>query len=107
MAQISLILERLVGRLIVVAVFLTAGVFASIVNLATQPLSLSYGASGAIFGLYGLLVATVIWGMPHRTPLTMPLMVVKRIAPAAGVFLLYNLMNDSVGSAGECTGLLV
>jgi len=105
--QIGLILERLVGRVIVVAVFLTAGVFASLVNLATHPMAMSFGASGAILGLYGLLIASSIWGMRRRSSVTMPLRAVNRLIPAAVVFLLYNLANDSLGTAAELTGLFV
>jgi membrane associated rhomboid family serine protease len=107
LAQIGLILERLVGRLIVIAVFLTAGVFASLVNLFTHPLGMSIGASGAIFGLYGLLLASSIWAMRHRSTVTLPPKAVTRLVPAAAVFILYNLVSDSLGSAAEIAGLLV
>jgi membrane associated rhomboid family serine protease len=106
LAQIGLILERLVGRLIVLAVFLTAGVFASLVNLTTHPMVMSVGGSGAIFGLYGLLLASSIWGMRHRSSVTIPLSAVKTLVPAAAVFILYNLANGSLGSGAELTGLL-
>jgi membrane associated rhomboid family serine protease len=107
LTQLGLILERRVGRVIVLAVFLTAGVFASLVNLITHPLAMSVGASGAIFGLYGLLAASSIWGMRHRSDVTIPLRAATRLVPAAVVFILYNLANDSVGAAGEFTGLFV
>ena len=107
LGQIGLILERLVGRAITVAVFVAAGIFASLVNLVTHPLATSVGASGAIFGLYGLLLACSIWGLRHRSSVTMPLTVVKQLAPAAALCLLYNLLNESVGTAGELTALLV
>ena len=106
LAQIGLILERLVGRLIVVAVFLIAGVLASVVHLATHPMATSVGASGAVFGLYGLLLAASIWGMRHRSDVTIPLTVVKRLAPAAALFILYSLANDSVGAVAELAGFL-
>ena len=107
LAQIGFILERLVGRVIVIAVFLTAGIFASLVNLATYPMATGVGASGAVFGLYGLLLASSIWGIRHRSNVTMPLTTVKMLLPAAAVFILYNLATDSLGSAAELTGLLV
>jgi membrane associated rhomboid family serine protease len=107
LTQIGLILERLVGRVIVITVFLTAGVFASLVNLVTHPMATSFGASGAIFGLYGLLAASSIWGMSHRSNVTIPLRAVTRLVPGAVVFILYNLANDSVGIAAEFTGLFV
>jgi membrane associated rhomboid family serine protease len=107
LTQIGLILERLVGRVIMIAVFLTAGVFASLVNLITHPLAMSAGASGAIFGLYGLLAASSIWGMYHRSSVTIPLRAATRLVPAAVVFILYNLANDSLGAAAEFTGLFM
>jgi hypothetical protein len=103
----GLIAERLIGRLIVVAVFLTAGVFASLVNLTTYPTSLSFGASGAISGVYGLIAASSIWGIRHRSNLSIPLPMIKRIAPGASLFILYNVANDSLATASELTGLLV
>jgi membrane associated rhomboid family serine protease len=106
LAQIGLILERLVGRLIVAAVFLMAGVLASLVHLTTHPMGASAGASGAVFGLYGLLLAASIWGMRHRSDVRIPLIAAKRLAPAAAVFIVYNLANDSVGGAAELTGFL-
>lgn len=107
LTQIGFILERLVGRGITLAVFVAAGIFANLVNLVTHPMATSVGASGAIFGLYGLLLACSIWGLRHRSSVTMPLMMAKRLAPAVAVCLLYNLMNGSVGTAGELTALLV
>lgn len=106
LVPIGLILERLVGRVIVVVVFLAAGILASLVNLATYPMATGVGASGAIFGLYGLLIATAIWTVRHPSTLTIPPIAVKAIAPAAGLFVIYNFVNDSLGSAAELTGLL-
>jgi membrane associated rhomboid family serine protease len=106
LVQIGLILERLIGRLIVLAVFLTAGVFASLVNLTTHPMAMSVGGSAAIFGLYGLLFASSIWGMRHRSNVTIPLTAAKTLVPAAAVFILYNLATGSLGSGAELTGLL-
>jgi rhomboid protease GluP len=107
LAQIGTILERLVGRLIVIAVFLTAGTFASLVNLMTRPASTGLGASGAILGLYGLLLASSIWSLRHRSEVTMSLTIAKTLIPAGCVFILYNSASGSLGIAAELTGLLV
>jgi membrane associated rhomboid family serine protease len=64
--QLGVILERLVGRLTVAAVYVSAGVFAGLVNLSSHPLAVTVGASGAIFGLYGLLLALLIWQTFHE-----------------------------------------
>jgi membrane associated rhomboid family serine protease len=107
LAQIGLILERLVGRAVTASVFLTAGIFANLVNLVTHPMVTSFGASGGVFGLYGLLFASSIWGFRHPSSVTMPLATIKQLGPAAAVFFLYSLLNESVGTAGELTALLI
>jgi membrane associated rhomboid family serine protease len=106
LVSIGFLLERLVGRLAFAAVYVAAGVLASLVSLSINPMAVSAGASGAIFGLYGLLLASSIWAMLHRSSVTIPLMAVKRLAPAAVVFILYHVANDGLGSAAKLTGLV-
>jgi membrane associated rhomboid family serine protease len=106
LASIGLILERLVGRLTFAAVYLAAGVFVSLVSLSVYPMAVDAGASGAIFGLYGLLLASLVWGMLHRSSVTIPLMAVKRLGPAAVLFILYNVVNDGLGGTAELTGFV-
>jgi rhomboid protease GluP len=88
--QLGMILERLVGHFAFGVVYLAAGLFASLLNLSTHALAVNVGASGPIFGLYGLLIACAIWGLVDRSPFTIPLTALKRIAPVTIVFLLYN-----------------
>jgi rhomboid protease GluP len=123
LAQIGAILERLVGRFAFAGVYLAAGVFGGLLSLSSYPVNVSAGPSAAIFGLYGLLGAVLLWGVVHRRPkpesdveivdevceplLTIPLMIVKRLAPAALLFVIYNLFNESVGAGAEFAGLLV
>jgi len=90
----------------ILVVFLAAGILASVVNLATYPMATGVGASGAIFGVFGLLLASAIWSVRHRSNLTIPLIAVNRLAPAAILFVVYNFVNDNLGSAAELTGLL-
>ena len=104
--QIGLILERLVGRLAFATVYVTAGILASLVSLSAHPVAVSVGASGAIFGLYGLLLASSIWGMLHRSAVTIPLHDVKRLGPAAAVFILYSVVNDRLEISADLTGLV-
>ncbi len=66
LVQLGLILERLVGHITFGAVYLAAGVLASLVSLSDYPMAVSLGASGAIFGLYGLLLASAAWTAIHR-----------------------------------------
>jgi membrane associated rhomboid family serine protease len=107
LVQVGLILERLVGHVAVGAVYLASGVLASLVSLAGHPVDVLVGASGAVFGLFGLLLASLIWGMVHRSPTTIPLGAVKRLAATAGVFVLYHAWSHGNGSAGQIAGLVV
>ena len=66
LVQLGLILERLVGHITFGAVYVAAGVLASLVSLSDYPLAVSVGASGAIFGLYGLLLASTAWTAINR-----------------------------------------
>ena len=63
--QLGLVLERLVGRLTIAAVYLSAGIFDGLINVSSHPVVVTVSASGAIFGLYGLLLAALIWQTFH------------------------------------------
>lgn len=122
--QLGLILERLVGRLAVAAVYLSSGVFDGLVNLSSRPVEVTVAASGAAFGLYGLLLAALMWQTFHgwrRQPepgeqeaveepvapdVAIPPIAMKRLAIVGAVFLLYSAFSGRAGVA-EFTGLLV
>jgi rhomboid protease GluP len=106
-APVGLLLERLVGHVAFAAVFTAAGVFASLVSLVVDPVGVSAGASGAVSGVYGLLLAWSIRGLFPRSPVTMPFGLARRFAPAAGIFVLFNAFAGGVPLAGEVSGLLV
>jgi membrane associated rhomboid family serine protease len=63
--QLGLILERLVGRLTFAAVYLFGGLFDGLVNLSSRPVGVTISSSGAIFSLYGLLLAALMWQTFH------------------------------------------
>ena len=104
-AQLGIMLERLVGHVAFAAVYLAAGVFASVVSLFSFPLEVSVGSAGAIFGVYGLLMASIVWGLIERSPLTIRLAALKPLAPAAGIFMLYAVAT-SRGNGAELAGLV-
>jgi membrane associated rhomboid family serine protease len=104
LVQLGLILERLVGPLAFASVYVAAGVFGGLVSLSAYPVSVTVGASGAIFGLYGLLLASSIWGVIHPSSMTIPLRTLKRLGPAAGLFVLYNL---AIGGLEPAAGGIV
>ena len=93
LTQAGFIMERLVGYVIFSAVYLMAGLCASVVSLGLHPMDASVGASGAVFGVYGFLTAMSVWGVRRQSGVSIPLQTAKTFAPAAGVFLLYNLFG--------------
>jgi membrane associated rhomboid family serine protease len=122
--QLGTVLERLVGRVALVAVYLSAGIFAGLVNLSSYPVAVSVGAPGAVFGLYGLLIAVLGWQMfraflaPERDlpdadledapapPIRIPFIAVKRIGICSVLFFAYSLFAGFARST-EFAGLLV
>lgn len=105
LVQLGLLVERLVGPLAFAAVYFASGLAASVVSLFASAVAINLGASGAIFGLYGLLIASWIWGMLNRGALTIPLAALRSLAPSAAVFILFSLVTESLQSTSELAGL--
>jgi membrane associated rhomboid family serine protease len=109
LVQLGLVLERVVGPFTFGTMVLTSGVFGSIVSSAAAPMTVFVGATGAVFGLYGLLVAAALRGLTQRTAVRIPLMVLARLAPIAVVFVLYFLESGEpsvTAKAGLSAGLI-
>ena len=104
--QLGFILERLVGRLVFTAIYVATGAAAAIVGLALTPNGVIIGAPGSVLGLYGLFLVTSIWGVIHRSRLTIPLKVAKRLAPVAAVFIVYHLAMSDFGNAAFVTAFI-
>jgi len=106
LVSVGLLLERLVGHLTFLAVYVGAGALANLVSLSTSLTHVSTGASAAVFGLYGLLLASWAYGTVQQATTTVRLAAVKRIAPIALVFASYHFLTDHLGQAAENTGLV-
>jgi membrane associated rhomboid family serine protease len=96
LAQIGPLTERLVGSTTLAFVFIAAGLISGLRELSVHPVAVTAGASGGVFGAYGLLLATCAWGWVRRSPLTIPLAVLKRISPGAVIFLIYHLSAEGL-----------
>jgi rhomboid protease GluP len=95
---VGILLERLVGHFAFATVYVAAGLFATLASVSDNPMTVTVGASGAVFGVYGLLAASAIWGLFKRS-LAISLLALKKMAPGAAVFLLYNLATGRVDTA--------
>ena len=106
--QPALLLERLVGPGAFAAVYIAAAATGGVSQLATNPVGMNLGATPALCGLYGLLAVVIAMGAVRPSPVTIPLLAVKRMAPAMGLFLLYAIGSGQYGGAasiGFITGL--
>src|SRR4051812_8009777 len=128
LCQLGAVLERLVGRLTFAAVYISAGVLAGLIGVSSYPIAVNVAASAAVFGLYGLLIAVLMWQMfqqrsadpapqvepeadPNAEPMmvdprvTVPLTVMKRVGVGAIVFILYSMVSGNFGVA-EIGGMI-
>jgi membrane associated rhomboid family serine protease len=103
--QIGLIVERIVGRAAFTTVYAASAVAASLASLSISPGRLSVASSGPVLGMYGLLLVTSIWTAFHGSSLAIPLTIVKRLAPVAGVFILYKL-TTGIGNVAALAPLV-
>ena len=67
LVQVGITVERMVGHLAFAMVYLAAGLLASLENLSAQPITVTAGASGAVFGVYGLFIAMLIWNLRQHS----------------------------------------
>jgi rhomboid protease GluP len=97
--------EQLMGRASYLLAYFVSGIFSSIASVFWHPLGASAGASGAIFGIAGALVAYVYL---KKTP--SHLTINKRMLGSLGTFIAYNLAFGAlpgISNAAHIGGLLM
>jgi hypothetical protein len=65
---LGIVVERMVGHVAFAVVFLAAGLFAGLESLSAMPMAVVAGADGAIFGIYGLFAAALVWNIRRPPP---------------------------------------
>jgi membrane associated rhomboid family serine protease/Flp pilus assembly protein TadD len=103
------VLERFVGPLATAAIYLLTGIGAALLSLSWDPLRVSAGASGAIFGIMGVLIPVLYFGKPNIPP-DESRSLLTRVIKLAGLNLLYGLSRTTDNMAhlgGLVTGLLI
>ncbi len=99
---IGLLLEPYLGRTKFIIAYVLTGVAASTTSLWWHELTISAGASGAIFGLYGLFLAMLCTNLIEKNKR-------RNLLTSIGIFVVYNLMNGLKGeidNAAHIGGLL-
>lgn len=99
---IGLLLEPHLGRARFLGAYLLTGIFASITSLWWHDLTISAGASGAIFGMYGVFLAMLTTNFIEKSAR-------KALLTSIAVFIGYNLLNGLKGgidNAAHIGGLI-
>jgi rhomboid protease GluP len=85
--QVGIFTEKLFGGLRFLVVYLIAGLGGNLAGLLIHPDAVGAGASGAVFGIYGAMLAFLLMQRG-----TVPTNVSLPIAKSAGIFLVINLI---------------
>jgi rhomboid protease GluP len=101
--SVGVYLEPMLGKARYIVAYLCTGIFASLASLwwHNEP-TVSAGASGAIFGLYGVFLALL-------TTKLIPARVRSELLRSIGIFVVYNLvygMKGGVDNAAHVGGLI-
>jgi rhomboid protease GluP len=102
LGMIGLHLEPLLGRGRVFALYVLTGIAASITSLWWNENTVSAGASGAVFGLYGVFLALLLTDLIHKD-------VRKPLLRSIGLFVVYNLVmgiKGGIDNAAHIGGLV-
>ncbi len=101
--SISVYLEPMIGKLKFITAYLATGILASLASLWWHSEGVnSAGASGAIFGMYGLFLALLLTKL-------IPDVIRKGLLPGIAVFVIYNLvygMKGGIDNAAHIGGLV-
>jgi rhomboid protease GluP len=90
---IGILLEPYLGRTIFASAYLLSGIVASVASLWAHPLLISAGASGAIFGMYGVFLAMLTTNLIEKAAR-------KALLSSIVVFVGYNLLNGLKENSG-------
>jgi rhomboid protease GluP len=80
------LIERLFGNFPYLVIYIFSGLIGSFLSLYAHPMSLTAGASGAVFGVYGALL-----GYLAVQRVAIPPPILSSLFRSAGLFVVYNL----------------
>jgi rhomboid protease GluP len=89
--QIGHFVEKLVGNIGLLVLYMVSGIGASIASLAWHPNVISAGASGAVFGVCGALLGFIVLRRD-----TIPRDVIKGLRSSLVMFVIYNVVFGMV-----------
>ncbi|MFW6371293.1 MAG: rhomboid family intramembrane serine protease [Bacteroidota bacterium] len=101
MLFVGMYLERIIGWAKTLVAYLVSGIAGSVLSLWWYDTVVSAGASGAIFGLFGVYLALLLSPVEHKK-------MNKKSLPGIILFLVYNLlygMQEGIDNAAHIGGL--
>ncbi|MBZ5628062.1 MAG: rhomboid family intramembrane serine protease [Acidobacteriia bacterium] len=103
--NLGMLAEYLYGPKTFLALYLLSGLAASLVSIGRNPLAVSAGASGAIFGLAGALIATLY--LAHLpTPRSALRSGLVSLIVFAGYSLVYGFLKGGIDNGAHVGGLV-
>jgi membrane associated rhomboid family serine protease len=103
---LGIVLERLAGRMTFAATYVAAAAAGGAVTLWVAPATtITTGPAPGICGLFGLLLASFVYGYARAPRLPVSSLAAKRIAAGAAVFVVSAQMADIAGAASNFAGL--
>jgi rhomboid protease GluP len=104
---IGMLLEPRIGSSRFLSAYILTGIAASATSLWWHDLTISAGASGAIFGMYGVFLAMLSTNLIEKSAR-------KALLTSIGIFVFYNLVNGMKGGidnaahiGGLVSGLII
>ena len=99
----SSLLEGILGSTRLIFVYLLCGVVASLASIYWYENTVSVGASGAIFGLYGVILAFTVFKIYSKS---MRRITWSLLAIYAGISLFLGFLIEGIDNAAHVGGLL-
>ena len=99
---IGLLLEPFLGKTRFLSAYLLTGILASVASLWWHDLTVSAGASGAIFGMYGVFLALLTTNLIEKSAR-------QALLTSIGIFVVYNLaygLKGGIDNAAHIGGLV-
>ena len=103
-AYVGRTVERMFGNIGFFVLYIVSGLGGSLLAMYLDPLMIHAGASGAIFGVYGALLAVLL-----RERATIPPQILANLKRYVGMFIAYNLVNNlapGISMAAHVGGLI-
>jgi rhomboid protease GluP len=85
--------EKILGSFNLIGIYLLTGIGASLLSLSWNPMRVSAGASGAIFGIAGVLISVLYYGKLNLDP--------QRVRSLLGYVVRFALINILFGLQGH------